>query len=192
MQEIYLRRATPEDAAELLSIYAPYVEKTVITFELKVPTLEEFKSRIAHTLTRYPYIVACQQQKIIGYAYTSAFHVRAAYDWCAETSIYVAMDAKKQGVGKLLYKAIEDISKAQHILNLNACIAYPSVEDEYLTRNSVEFHKHLGYSITGEFHQCGFKFGRWYGMVWMEKMLGEHTAHPLPVIPFSSLDNFSI
>lgn len=192
MQDVYLRRATPEDAEELLKIYAPYVEKTVITFELTVPTVEEFKRRIAHTLEKYPYIVACKQHKIIGYAYTSAFHVRAAYAWCAETSIYVAMEEKKQGVGKLLYKALEDISKAQHILNLNACIAYPPVEDEYLTKNSVEFHKHLGYSITGEFHQCGFKFARWYGMVWMEKMLGEHTAAPLPVIPFSELQNIKL
>ena len=59
---------------------------------------------------------------------------------------------------------------------MNACIAYPAQEDEYLTRNSVEFHAHLGYRMVGQFHQCGYKFHRWYDMVWMEKLIGEHTA----------------
>lgn len=62
----------------------------------------------------------------------------------------------------------------QGILNLNACIGYPREEDAYLTRDSVRFHEKLGYRMVGEFHQCGYKFGRWYDMVWMEKIIGEH------------------
>ena len=60
------------------------------------------------------------------------------------------------------------------ILNMEACIGVPEVEDEYLTRNSVEYHAHIGYRLVGEFYKCGYKFGRWYNMVWMEKMIGEH------------------
>ena len=62
------------------------------------------------------------------------------------------------------------------ILNLNACIAVALKEDEYLTNASVDFHKHFGYKRVGEFHRCGYKFNRWYNMVWMEKMIGEHKS----------------
>jgi phosphinothricin acetyltransferase len=64
--------------------------------------------------------------------------------------------------------------KAMGILNLYACIAYPETEDEYLTRNSANFHSHLGFTTAGRFHQCAYKFGRWYDMIWMEKLVGEH------------------
>ncbi len=79
------------------------------------------------------------------------------------------------GIGRKLHDALEEVLKESGFLNMNACIAYPEVEDEYLTRNSVEFHSHLGYELIGEFHKCGYKFHRWYNMVWMEKIIGEHT-----------------
>lgn len=185
--DMIIRMAELDDAEEILNIYAPYVEKTAITFEYDVPSLEEFRRRMAHTLEKYPYIVVQKNGEILGYAYTGAFVGRAAYDWSVETSIYVKENHLKMGLGRMLYRALEDISKAQNILNLNACIGYPDVEDEYLTGNSAQFHKHLGFQTVGEFHQCGYKFGRWYNMIWMEKMIGEHTKDPLPVIPFPQL-----
>ena len=106
---------------------------------------------------------------------------RAAYDWSAEATIYIDADRKKQGIGGKLYGALEDALKQMGILNLYACIGYPETEDEYLTRNSVEFHARMGYAKAGEFHHCGRKFGRWYHMVWMEKMLGSHEREPEPV-----------
>lgn len=186
--DIIIRTAKLEDTEEILAIYAPYVEKTVITFEYEVPSAGEFRGRIEKTLKKFPYIVAEKDGEILGYAYTGTFVGRAAYDWAVETTIYIKEDKKKMGIGKLLYQALEDISKAQNIINMNACIGYPEIEDEYLTKNSVQFHKHLGYQWVGEFHKCGYKFGRWYNMVWMEKMIGEHTAKPQPVIPFPKLD----
>ena len=185
--EVKLRVATVSDAAELLKIYAPYVTDTAITFEYDVPTLEDFEGRIAHTLEKYPYFVAELNGEIVGYAYASAFHPRAAYGWAAEMSIYVRRDMKRMGLGRTLYDALETALKAQGVLNLNACIACPDVDDEYLTRNSNSFHAHLGYSMVGEFHNCGYKFGRWYNMVWMEKMLGEHVDDQPPVKSFSEV-----
>jgi Sortase and related acyltransferases len=182
-----IRTASPDDAAEILKIYAPYVEETAITFEYDVPSVSEFRGRIENTLRKYPYLLAESEGEIIGYAYTGAFVGRQAYDWSAETTVYVQKDRKKTGVGGCLYRALESVSAAQNILNLNACIGCPEVEDEYLTKNSVEFHAHFGYSVIGEFHKCGYKFGRWYNMVWMEKMIGEHKADPQPVIPFAIL-----
>ena len=73
------------------------------------------------------------------------------------------------------------------ILNLYACIGYPETEDEYLTRNSAGFHAHLGYIKVGEFHKCGYKFGRWYNMIWMEKMIGEHEDRKAPIQYYPAL-----
>ena len=80
----------------------------------------------------------------------------------------------------------------QNILNLNACIVYPKVDDEYLTKNSAKFHEHLGFKYVGEFHDCAYKFGRWYNMIWMEKSIGEHMAAPAAVVAFCDLDKRDI
>lgn len=185
---IQIRAASPEDAQELLKIYKPYVEKTAITFEYDVPQLQEFKARIERTLKKYPYLVAEKDGELLGYAYTGPFVGRAAYGWAAETSIYLKEGRQRMGLGRRLYQAIEGISRAQNILNLNACIGSPETEDEYLTRNSIQFHSHMGYKMVGEFYKCGYKFGCWYNMAWMEKIIGEHPEDPAAVIPFSELD----
>ena len=187
MESCHVRIAGGEDAEKLLAIYAPYVENTAITFEYEVPSIEEFRERIEHTLSRYPYLVAERGGEILGYAYASAFKERAAYAWAVETSIYIRTDAKHLGLGKLLYTALEGALRLQNITNVNACIAHPTVPDEYLTLNSEQFHEHLGYSFVGRFTGCAYKFGRWYDMVWMEKELLAHTAAPAPVIPFPEL-----
>lgn len=185
---IKIRTARPEDAPELLKIYAPYVEDTAITFEYTVPTLADFKGRIEHTLKKYPYLVAERDGELLGYAYTGAFKERAAYDWAVETSIYVRQDCKRLGLGRRLYAALEAASRLQNVLNLYACIAYPKVDDEYLTRNSVEFHSHLGFKLVGEFHDCAYKFNRWYNMVWMEFPLGDIPSNPGAFIPYPAID----
>lgn len=180
-QPIKIRIAAVADAEALLGIYAPYVTDTAITFEYEIPSVEEFAGRITHILEKYPYLVAERQGEIVGYAYAGGFHARAAYAWAAETSIYVSRESKKCGVGGALYRALEAALSAQGILNMNACIAYPQQEDEHLTRNSVDFHAHMGYRWVGEFRQCGYKFDRWYDMVWMEKLIGAH--HPGQAAP---------
>lgn len=184
---ITIRMARSSDAKELLEIYKPYVINTAITFEYSVPTLEEFTQRIIRTLKMYPYIVAEENGIIVGYAYASAFKERAAYDWAVETSIYVKMGSTGKGYGAILYNELEKILKRQHILNVNACIAYIETEDLYLSHNSVKFHEHMGYHFVGRFHKCGYKFGKWYDMMWMEKMLGEHKTPPKGVLPIGRL-----
>lgn len=186
-QEITIRVATPDDAQALLELYAPYVTQTAITFEYEVPTVEEFRSRIAHTLERYPYLVAEMDGTLVGYAYVSTFKDRPAYDWSVETSIYVGMEYKRMGIGRKLYEELERILKRQGILNVNACIAYPRQKDEHLTMDSVHFHERLGYQMVGCFHDSGYKFERWYDMVWMEKMIGEHVSEQPQIIPFAKL-----
>ena len=174
IDDISIRSANPEDAKELLKIYAYYVTDTAISFETEVPSVEEFKLRIEEVLKSYPYIVACKDDEILGYAYLHSFVGRKAYELSAETTIYLNPDKKKMGIGKKLYSVLEDIAKAQNITNLYSCIGYVDKEDEYLNNNSVQFHEHIGFRMVGKFENCGHKFGRWYHMVWMEKIIGEH------------------
>lgn len=182
-----IRIATPADAERLLQIYAPYVTDTAISFEYTVPSVTEFRTRINNTLQKYPYLVAEHNGQIVGYTYAGPFIARAAYGWNVETTIYLQKDKKKAGIGRALYEALEKALTLQNILTANACIGYPETEDAYLTLNSIQFHEHLGYRMVGVFHQCGYKFGRWYHMAWMEKHLGEHTDRPDAVIPFPKI-----
>lgn len=182
--ESRIRPATEHDVPAMLAVYAPYVEHTAITFEYEVPSEQEFRNRLANVLARYPWLVAEQDGSVLGYAYASAFHSRAAYGWCAEVSIYLSEDRRGQGLGARLYRKMEEILRAQHILVLYACIASSSVESERLTHASIRFHRREGYHIVGEFPLCGFKFDRWYDMVWMEKRLAEPLSPPKAVIPF--------
>ncbi len=180
-----VRIASTSDAAQLAKIYEPYVLQTAITFDYVALTAEEFAHKIESTLERYPFLVAERDGRVVGYAYASQFKDRAAYDWSCETSIYVDMSERHAGTGKALYLALEAALARMGITNLNACIGYPAEPDEYLDRNSVEFHEHLGFAWVGRFHRCGYKFGRWYDMVWMEKEIAPHPAIPKPVRSFS-------
>lgn len=180
-EKITIRVAEPEDAEGLLAIYAPYVEKTAVSFEYEVPTTEEFAGRIRNTLEKYPYFVAETDGEIVGYAYAGDFHTRAAFRRCVETSIYIRENVRGMGIGEALYTKLEHALKAMGILNMNASIASTTTEDEYLTNASERFHERMGFVKTAEFHKCGYKFGRWYNLIWMEKMIGEHTENPMPV-----------
>ena len=179
---IAIESAKEEDAASLAAIYEPYVLNTAITFEYTTPTIEEFRGRMEKTMQKYPYLVAVKDGVIAGYAYAGAFVGRAAYDWSCEASIYLDKNARKCGIGKTLYAALEKELKKMGILNMYACIGYPEEDDEYLTHNSIEFHKHLGFETVGRFNSCGYKFGRWYHMAWLEKIIGDHTENQPPVI----------
>lgn len=184
---IKIRAASPEDAPALLRVYAPYVKNTAITYEYDVPSVDEFSKRIETTLKRFPYLVLERGGEIIGYAYAGPLHSRPAYDWSVETSLYLSENVRGGGLGRLLHDALENVLREQGFLSMNACIAYPEKEDEYLTRNSAEFHAHLGYRMIGGFMKCSYKFRRWYGMVWMEKLIGEHLEDQPPVTPFPQI-----
>lgn len=171
---------SPEDAEELLAIYTPYVLETAISFEYDVPTVEEFRQRILTTTEKYPYLKAVEQGRILGYAYAHPFIDRRAYDWSVETTIYLHHKARKKGIGRALYEALEGYLQAMGICNMNACIAVPN-GDRYVTDASIRFHEKMGFVEVGTFHGSGYKFDHWYDMVWMEKLIGEHKSGTAPV-----------
>ena len=182
-----IRPVTEEDAEALLSVYAPYVTDTAITFESEVPTVEAVRERIRQTLSFYPYLALARGEKILGYAYAGPFHPRDAYLWCVETSLYVAVGEHGKGYGRLLHDALERELASMGILSMEACIGVPADGAEtgpFLDRNSQHFHSHMGYRLVGCFSRCGYKFGNFYDMIWMEKHIGSHEGTPEPVKPW--------
>lgn len=184
---ITVENVSPEDAEELVRIYSVYVTDTAISFEYEVPSVEEFERRIKNISSRYPYLKAVNENgEILGYAYAGSFKDRKAYDWSVETTIYLRQDCRGKGIGTLLYDFLEQELKKMGILNMNACIAYTREEDEHLSNDSRYFHEAMGFSLVGTFHQSGYKFGKWYDMIWMEKMIGEHVENPVEIRPARS------
>lgn len=179
MSSVDYRAVRVSDAAAISEIYAYYVGNTAISFEYAAPDADEIARRIAVTTEKYPYIVAEIDGKVIGYAYASPLGERAAYHRSAELSIYIAAAERGFGIGKTLYALMESKLRAAGIVNLYACItqAPSDVENEpYVTDASIRFHEKQGYRQIGRFNRCGYKFGRWYDTIWMEKIIGEHTT----------------
>lgn len=174
MADPILRSATADDAEALLAIYAPYVRETAITFEYEVPTPEEFRRRILETEGKYPWFCLEAEGGLAGYAYASPFRSRKAYQWIAETSVYLAPEVRKRGWGRLLCQALEETCRSMGLVSLYACITVPREGgDPYATEDSALFHAHLGYRELARFPGSGSKFGRWYDTVIMEKALNE-------------------
>ena len=181
MGEIIIRPATGADAAELVSIYGPYVLETAVTYEYEVPSVEEFRGRIENTIKNYPYFVAEEDGIILGYAYASAFHPRAAFRWSAEVTVYLRREAHGRGIGRQLYEKLEESLKKQNVQTLIALIADPNPE-------SVAFHEKLGYRVAGRLTDCAYKLGQWRGMYYMEKFIGDRKEEPKQFVPFSEVE----
>ena len=170
-----IRTATPADAASLLAIYAPYVTDTSVSFELEVPTVEEFGQRIQATLNRAAYLVAADSDTgaVAGYAYNGSFRSRPAYDWASEISIYLAPEHQGHGLGSTLLDALEELMRLQGIRMSEACITSSNT-------GSITFHERHGYRVCGEHTACGFKLGQWLSVTWMEKQLLPLDGAPEP------------
>lgn len=168
-----IRYVEEKDAKELVNIYKPYVEDTAISFEYTTPSVEEFKNRIKTTLEKYPYILVEDDGEILGYAYASAFKSRIAYKKSVETSIYVKKTNRSNGIGRMLYEKMEELLKQQGIVNMCACITKGEEDDPKSDPASRKFHEKMGFKLVGEFKHIGYKFDKWYGIVWMQKLIGE-------------------
>lgn len=190
MDNLKLRLARPGDAEKLLEIYSYYVLNTAITFEITVPSADEFRGRIENILKKYPYFVAEIGGVPVGYAYAGAFVGREAYCYSVETSVYVRRDLRGRGIGKILYNTLENALKEMNITNMIARVSCPEEDDEYLTGNSISFHKAMGFRYMGELHKCGHKFGRWYNSACMEKIINEHAQNPEPVRSFDKTEAY--
>lgn len=149
-----IRPATPDDAAQIASIYNHYVEHTVVTFEERPVSMADMQARIGHGLSARPWLVADVDGQVAGYACATRWKSRSAYRNTVETSVYIAPSQLRKGTGESLYRQL----LAQLRTNGYHCalggIALPNDA-------SVALHEKLGFRKVGELEEVGWKFDRW-------------------------------
>ncbi|MVN75339.1 GNAT family N-acetyltransferase [Hymenobacter sp. HMF4947] len=168
-----IRDATPADVAPMLAIYAPFVAGTTISFEYEVPTLADFAGRVQKVQRSLPWLVAESNGQVIGYAYASAHRERAAYQWSADSSVYVQAAHHGAGVARQLYAQLFARLTQLGYVNVYAGITQPNPRSE-------GFHRACGFEPVGTYRQVGYKFGQWHDVQWLAKQLRPAPAEPVP------------
>ena len=159
-----IRRAGSDDAAAMLDIYRPIVEKTAISFELAVPTVEDFVTRIETLIASHEWLVAEVDGELAGYAYASPHRAREAYRYSAEVSVYVHPHYHRQGLGKALYSALFDSIRKLGFHCAYAAIALPN-------DSSIALHRACGFGEIGTFREVGYKNDTWQDVSWWQRKI---------------------
>jgi phosphinothricin acetyltransferase len=181
-----IRLATPQDAAEILAIYAPYITDTSFTFEAEVPSVSAFADRISSYLINYPWLVYEVDGHVAGYAYASRYRERIGYQWCVECSVYIHDNHHRKGVAKALYMALFRILKAQGYYNVYAVINLPN-------DRSVQLHEACGFRWFANYENVGYKLGKWKTVGWWQLPLQDnYPDSPPPPIRLSDMDKTEV
>lgn len=168
-----IRAATADDLAAIQAIYAHHVLHGLGTFETEPPDLDEMKRRHAQiTGDGFPYLVAVDASRVLGYAYANHFRTRAAYRNTVEDSLYVADEAAGRGVGKALLSALIEGCTALALRQMLAVIGDSG------NAGSIGVHRACGFEHTGVMKAVGRKFDRWIDVVIMQRALGEGASSP--------------
>lgn len=158
MKDSLIRAARPDDAAGCARVYAPYVTGSVVSFELEPPDAAEFRRRIESSLA---WLVAEDGGEIVGYAYGSPHHERAAYRWAADVAIYLAPTHQGRGLGRRLYAELFDVLGGQGLRMLCAGLTLPNPGSDRL-------HRAMGFEEVGVYRKIGWKDGAWHDVRWYQ------------------------
>ncbi len=181
-----VRMATLEDAPAIYTIYEPYILNTAITFEYDIVPLEEFRKRMETVLCQYPWLVYEKDGRILGYAYGSRFKERAAFQWDCECSVYIDQDVHRQGIATALYNCLFELLEKQGYYTVYALITYHH-------ESSTKLHQKFGFTKVGVYPKTGYKLGKWWDLLVMEKRLRSVDEAPLKPEPICKIAvNFSI
>lgn len=180
-----LRLATLDDAPAIAEIYRPFVEESVISFELVPPDADEMGQRMANTLKTLPWLVREVDDAVVAYAYAGYHRVRPAYQWSVDVTIYSSPVARRRGIGRELYAATFRILEAQGYRRAHAGITLPNDA-------SVAFHEAMGFEPIGVYPEVGYKNGRWHDVGWWTRPLLPRVQDPPAPIPLPLLTNLPI
>jgi phosphinothricin acetyltransferase len=162
-----LRDATPADAHAIAAIYSHYVRETVVSMEYEPVTAEEMAARIAGVLDAgLPYLVMCEGDTLVGYAYASPWRARIGYRHAVESSVYLAPPACGRGIGSRLYAPLLDRLRAAGHHTVIGGIALPNP-------GSVALHEKFGFVQVASFREVGRKFGQWVDVGYWQLVLGD-------------------
>jgi phosphinothricin acetyltransferase len=161
---IVVRPGEARDVPALLDIYNHHVLTSAATFDVAPHTLEQRQEWFSHhgTAGRYRLLVAERDHVVLGYATSSPFRARAAYDTSVETSIYVREGTLGQGIGGQLYGRLFALLAGEDIHRAYALVTPPNPA-------SIALHLRFGFREIGRLHEVGRKFGQWWDVVWLEK-----------------------
>ena len=159
-----IRSVHINDAQELLDIYNYYVINTTANFDIEPLTLEMFINKLNHIIPNYPYIVYEENNEILGYAYGSRFRPRAAYNYVAETTVYVKHKAHGKQIGTKLYAELIRLLKETDLHTVLGVLTIPN-------EASIKLHEKLGFEQVANLKEVGKKFGEWQNVgVWQLKL----------------------
>ncbi|HEY4128436.1 MAG TPA: arsinothricin resistance N-acetyltransferase ArsN1 family B [Gammaproteobacteria bacterium] len=164
-----IRLATLDDASEIAAIYRPYVEDSTISFELLAPTEAVMRERMGKVLAKLPWLVCEQSGVMVGYAYASPHHDRAAYQWSVDVSVYLRQALQRRGFGRVMYSELFTLLVQQGYYTAYAGISLPNAA-------SVGLHRSFGFEPVGIYRNAGFKFGAWHDVAWWQKPLRNYVA----------------
>ena len=166
MAELRIRPADLNDLPRLTEIYNHYVLNAAVTFDVEPYTVETRQTWLQQfdSTGRYRLLVAEEQAKVVGYAGTSRFRPKAAYETTVETTIYCAPDMMGKGVGRKLYEALFRALDGEDIHRFVAGYALPNPA-------SAALHERFGFKVVGVFTEIGRKFGRYWDVVWTERQV---------------------
>ena len=165
---VLIRPAAANDARDILDVYTPYVTDSATSFEEEPPSVQEMSERIARS---HVWLVAEDAGHILGYAYATRFHPRAAYRWSVQISIYLAPEAQGRGVGKLLLRELLDRLVAAGLVNAFAGTTLPNVR-------SIALFESFGFEKIAHQKAVGFKLGEWHDVGWWQLQLQEPSSPP--------------
>lgn len=160
-----VRSATPQDAAACVAIYRPYVENTLISWELEAPSPDEMASRIANAQRAHEWLVLEHDDQVIGFAYGHALISLPSFKWSAETGIYISGDRHRAGWGRRLYAEVLHRLAERGYRRIFAGITQPN-------EASNAFHRSFGFEDIGAWPRVYFKNDRWHDVAWMQLDLG--------------------
>ena len=163
---VSIRPASHADLPRLTEIYNHYVVHTPVTFDLEPYTVERRVAWFEQFALqgRYRLLAAEEDSLVIGYAGTTRFRVKPAYDTTVETTIYCSHEAVGRGVGRLLYGALFEALADENINRIVGGYTLPNPA-------SARLHEHFGFKPVGIFSEVGFKFGRYWDVQWTERPL---------------------
>jgi L-amino acid N-acyltransferase YncA len=159
---VLIRDADPaNDAGACAAVYAPFVLHTVASLEEQAPGRPEFAGRMERISQTHPWLVASVDDAVIGYAYASSHHERAAYRWAANVAVYVDASHHRRGVGRALYGALLPLLARQGLQVACAGVTLPN-------QASIGLHERFGFKPVGIYHRIGWKAGAWWDVGWWE------------------------
>jgi len=164
MSEINIRLAERRDLPRLTEIYNYYVVNTPVTFDIEPYTVERREPWFAQfgTSGRYRLLVAERGGDLIGYAGTTRFRPKAAYETTVETTIYCVPEEVGKGIGKHLYEALFEALRGEDIHRFVAGYVLPNPA-------TAAIHERFGFKVVGVFRENGRKFGKYWDVCWVER-----------------------